>query len=311
MTETMPTPYAEPPDFDSYWSAVRAELERTPARPEIDPLPMRETDFATLYGVRLTSIGSYRLFGYLSVPKSADPDEKFPAIYWPPAYASVLQIIPQGTANEIRRRFVTFSCAGRGQRNADKPYAAMFPGLLTDGIDSPRGYIFRSIAADAVRGMEFLTSREEIQPDRVAIVGNDLALIAAALRADCASAIVCAPALFADPLASAARTDAYPLEEYNDYLRAHPDRRAAVAETLSYFDLRHFASRIAVPTLLMAGAEGAPMGPEALASIAETAPADVEIHASQQSSYLDGLHQERWIHDQLGLGDPILPEHWR
>ena len=311
MTNAMPTPYAEPSDFDDYWFAVRAELDRTPARPEIEPIPMRETDFATLYGVRLTSIGSYRLFGYLSVPKSEDPDEKFPAIYWPPAYASVLQIIPQGTANEIRRRFVTFSCAGRGQRNADKPYAAMFPGLLAEGIDSPRDYIFRSIAADAARGLQFLMLRPEIQWDRVAMVGNDLAMIAAAIIPLGADFIVCAPALFADPLAAAARTDAYPLEEYNDYLRAHPDRRAAVAETLSYFDLRAVASRTVVPTLFMAGAPGSPTGPEALAPIAEALDADAEIHASRQSSYLDGVHQERWIHDQLGLGDPILPEHWR
>ena len=311
MINAMPAPYAEPSDFDDYWFTVRAELDQTPARPEIDPIPMRETDFATLYGVRLTSIGSYRLFGYLSVPKSDDPDAKFPAIYWPPAYASVLQIIPQGTANEIRRRFVTFSCAGRGQRNADKPYAAMIPGLLTEGIDSPRNYIFRSIAADAARGMQFLMSRPEIHWDRVAMVGNDLAMIAAAIIPIGADFIVCAPALFADPLAAAARTDAYPLEEYNDYLRAHPDRRAAVAETLSYFDLRAIASRIAAPTLLMAGPEGSPTGPEALSSITETAAADIEIHPSQQSSYLDGLRQERWIHAQLGLGAPILPEHWR
>ena len=311
MINAMPAPYAEPSDFDDYWFTVRAELDQTPARPEIDPIPMRETDFATLYGVRIISIGSYRLFGYLSVPKSDDPDAKFPAIYWPPAYASVLQIIPQGTANEIRRRFVTFSCAGRGQRNADKPYAAMIPGLLTEGIDSPRGYIFRSIAADAARGMQFLMSRPEIHWDRVAMIGNDIAMIAAAIIPIGADFIVCAPALFADPLAAAARTDAYPLEEYNDYLRAHPDRRAAVAETLSYFDLRAIAARIAAPTLLMAGPEGSPMGPEALSSITETAAADIEIHPSQQSSYLDGLHQERWIHAQLGLGDPILPEHWR
>ena len=310
MTNPMPTPYAEPPDFDAYWSAVRAELDATPPRPEIEPIPMRETDFAALYGVRLTSVGPYRLFGYLSVPKSDDPAARFPLIYWPPAYASVLQIIPQGTANEIRRRFVTFSCAGRGQRNADKPYAAMFPGLLTDGIESQRDYIFRSIVADAVRGLQFALSRDEIQPSSVAIVGNDLALHAAALQPG-ASIIASTPALFADPLTAAAKTDAYPLEEYNDHLRALPDRRAAVAETLSYFDLRAFAPRIAVPTLLMAGPEGAPLGPQALAPIAAAIPADAEVYPSQQSSYLDGMKTERWIADQLNLGDPILPEHWR
>ena len=40
-----------------------------PRGPEVEEIPMRETDFATLYGVRLSSIGPYRLYGYLSIPK--------------------------------------------------------------------------------------------------------------------------------------------------------------------------------------------------------------------------------------------------
>ncbi len=306
----MPTPespYAKPADFDDYWNGVLAELERAPARPEIEPIPMRETDFATLYGVRLTSIGPYRLFGYLSVPKGSGP---FPAIYWPPAYASVLQIIPQGTANEIRRRFVTFSCAGRGQRNADKPFAAMIPGLLTLGIESPLAYVFRGIVADAVRGIQFLSSRDEVEPLRTVVVGNDVALHAVALGGG-ASYLVCAPALFMDALALAAQTTSYPLEEYNDYLRSSPSMREVVADTLSYFDLRAFAPSVRAHTLLMAGAKGSALAPEALAPISNVLRGGARVYASQQSSYLDGMFSERWIADSLQLGDPILPEHWR
>ena len=102
-------------------------------------LPLRSTEFATLYGVRLTSLGPYRLFGYLSLPAGHG---LFPAIYYAPKYQSVLEIIPQGTANLQRSRYVTFSLASRGQRNADTPYAAMFPGLLTDRIDDPAGTCF-------------------------------------------------------------------------------------------------------------------------------------------------------------------------
>ena len=54
-----------------YWQHALDELSRCHARPEIEPLPLRSTAFATLYGVRLSSLGPYRLFGYLSIPKSA------------------------------------------------------------------------------------------------------------------------------------------------------------------------------------------------------------------------------------------------
>ena len=124
-----------PADFEQYWQQTLDELASYPARPEIEALPLRSTDFATLYGVRLTSLGPYRLFGYLSIPTGDGP---FPAIYYAPKYQSVLEIIPQGTANLQRSQYITFSLAGRGQRNADTPYAAMFPGLLTEGIGRRR-----------------------------------------------------------------------------------------------------------------------------------------------------------------------------
>ena len=153
MTTTIPG------DFEQYWQRLLDELASYPARPEMEAIALRSTDFATLYGVRLTSLGPYRLFGYLSIPTGDGP---FPAIYYAPKYQSVLEIIPQGTANLQRSQYMTFSLASRGQRQADTPYAAMFPGLLTEGIVAAAAYIFRGIAADSVRGLEFLLTRPEL-----------------------------------------------------------------------------------------------------------------------------------------------------
>src|SRR6266446_4913182 len=57
-----------PADFEQYWQQTLEALAGYAASPEIDVLRLRSTDFATLYGVRLTSLGPYRLFGYLSIP---------------------------------------------------------------------------------------------------------------------------------------------------------------------------------------------------------------------------------------------------
>ena len=170
---------SKPADFDQYWQRTLDDLAGFPVRPELELLPLRTTDFATLYSVRLTSLGPYRLFGYLSIPTGTGP---FPAIYYAPKYQSVLEIIPQGTANLQRSAYITFALAGRGQRNSDTPYAAMFPGLLTEGIEQAETYIFRGLAADSMRGLEFLLARRELDPSRVVVVGNDLALITAALH---------------------------------------------------------------------------------------------------------------------------------
>ncbi|HEY7540839.1 MAG TPA: acetylxylan esterase [Methylomirabilota bacterium] len=300
---------SSPPEIHAYWRETLAELARYPARPELEAIPLRSTAFATLYGVRLTGVGPYRLFGYLSIPAGAGP---FPAIYYAPKYQSVLEIIPQGTANLQRSRYVVFSLAGRGQRNADSPYAAMFPGLLTDGIHDAATYVFRSIVADSVRGLEFLSSRREVDPARVVVVGNDLALITAALGSG-ATHVVAAPTLFYKTAELAAQTPLYPLEEINDYLRTFPTRAEAVRRTLAYYDLRVFAAGASASTLVMAGAPGSLLDAPALKPLVDALPDGTTVHESEQSTYRDGLYSERWIAAQCGITDvqSILPEHWR
>ena len=295
--------------FDEYWQETLDTLARYPASPEIEALPLRSTPFATLYGVRLTSSGPYRLYGYLSVPTGTGP---FPAIYYAPKYQSVLEIIPQGTANLQRSRYITFSLASRGQRNADSPWAAMFPGLLTEGIDRAASYIFRGIVADGVRGLEFLSTCQGLDRSRVIVVGNDIALITAALT-EGATHVVVTPALFYKTAELAPKSHAYPLEEINDYLRQFPERADAVRQTLSYYELSAFGPRVTARTLLMAGAPGSMLDARALAPLVTSLKGPATVYESEQSTYKDGLYAERWMAAQCGIPDVqrILPEHWR
>jgi len=299
----------KPVDLEQYWQHTLDDLSRYPARPELELLPLRSTDFATLYGVRLTSLGPYRLYGYLSLPTGTGP---FPAIYYAPKYQSVLEIIPQGTANLQRSAYITFALAGRGQRQSDSPYAAMFPGLLTDSIDDTKSYIFRGLVSDSVRGLEFLLTRPELDASRLVVVGNDLALITAALHPG-ATQIVTTPALFFRTAEIAPRTQAYPLEEINDYLRTFPDKAATIYQTLAYFDLAALAPRVRATTLLMAGPAGSALDAQSLAPLATGLPGLVTVHESEQSSYKDGLYAEQWMAKQCRIADVqrILPEHWQ
>jgi cephalosporin-C deacetylase len=299
----------KPAHFDQYWQQTLDDLAASPAQPEVELLPLRSTDFATLYGVHLTSLGPYRLFGYLSLPTGKGP---FPAIYYTPKYQSVLEIIPQGTANLQRSAYITFALAGRGQRHSDSPYAAMFPGLLTEGIDDAQFYIFRALAADSVRGLEFLLTQPELDRSRLVVVGNDLALITAALHPG-ATQMVTTPALFYHTAELAPRTQAYPLEEINDYLRTFPGKAAAVHQTLAYYELTVLAPQVTATTLLMAGPPGSVLDTQSLAPLISALPGAVTVHASEQSSYKDGLYAEQWMAKQCGIADVqrILPEHWR
>ncbi len=298
-----------PPGFKSFWDSVDEDLAHIPIAAETEHIPMRSTEKYDLYGVRITSVGPYRLFGYLSVPKT---DEIHPAIYYVPKNASVHEIIPQGTAIAVREHYVTFSLACRGMRNSDKPYAAMYPGQLTDGLESAESYVYRGIVADTIRGLEYIITRPEIDKDRITAWGNDNALLLAARRKQITH-VVTQPAYLFDTIKNSATTTSYPLAEFSDYLRLHPERTSQVAEILEMYNLRWHAPYIKAKTLVRASEREGIYSPSKLAEMNEMIAGEVTIHESERSSFKDGLFAEKWLTRQM-LGPtatPIVPEHWQ
>lgn len=284
---------SRPEDFDDFWRQVCRELDATPIAAEEEHLPIRSTDFCQCYAVRFTGIGPYRLFGYLSVPLGDGP---FPTILNGPGYRSVVEPLPQGDANEKRGRFIVFSTASRGQRNADEPFAARFPGLMTESIDAPESYVFRGIVADWLRAVDYLLTRPEVDRSRLAAIKLDgMPLITAALRPQLTH-VVATPGSFYNV------SQRLP-PELEDYLRESPEKRERVLRTLSYFDPVCFAPDIHATTLLWADRDAATPLVEALNG-------PTEVRHSTYSSYKDGFYQEQWITEQFGFAEPIVPANW-
>ncbi|CAA9573077.1 MAG: hypothetical protein AVDCRST_MAG18-2208 [uncultured Thermomicrobiales bacterium] len=288
-------------DHSAYWSTLDHELARFPAAPEVNLTPLRRTEYATVYEVKLTSIGPYRLFGFLSVPTGDGP---FPGLYLTPRYGSVNNV----PHPDDRRRYVVFQLMHRGQRLADQPFAAPYPGLLTLGIDDPAQYIYRSIVADCLRGAEFLLSRPEVDAARVGIRGDDLVLLVMARRAGFAAADIGAM-LFYRLMEARARTDAYPTEEINDYLRAYPEHEAAVGATLAHFDPQAHAPGIVARVLLQTGDPGDPGGPEWLAPLRDALGGEVEEYRLTHEGGTDHDWLDAWLAGQLGATPH--PRIWR
>ncbi len=244
----------KPADFTAYWDAIDTELAAIDPAPALTKTPLRSTEFSTSYDLKLTSIGPYRLFGFLSVPKGDGP---FPALLQTPRYGSV----NNPPHWDDRQRYMVLTIMHRGQRLADTPFKAEYPGLLTLGIESPETWSYRAILADILRGAEYLLSHPKIDPSRVGIVGDDLALIAASRRPGFSTLNLTMTHLYR-LLDARLRTDAYPIEEISEYLTMYPESADDIANTLGYFDPTAHAPTFTGTTILSEQDPGALNGPE-------------------------------------------------
>ena len=287
----------KPQDFDQYWKKVEDELASIQPAAERNEIHLRSAPDAKVYGLKLTSLDHYRIFAYFCVPSGKGP---FPVIYRLPNYGSVVHIPPF----EERCKYISVALCHRGQRLSDQPFATKYPGLLTSGIDSQRNYIYRSIVADCLRVMDYLVSSDDVDPQKISLVGGDLALFTAALR-DSASVLFYTPSLFYKALHKATATQNYPLEEFNDYLRSFPESIDQISQTLAYFEPMNFASRVKSEVMLMEESEGDAN------DLAVSFSREIERSGSKHSSYKDGVVLAEWLSKKLQTGETLVPMHWR
>ena len=287
----------KPQDFDQYWKKVEDELASIQPAAERTELHLRSAPEAKVYGLKLTSLDHYRIFAYFCVPSGKGP---FPVIYRLPNYGSVVHIPPF----EERCKYISVALCHRGQRLSDQPFAAKYPGLLTSGIDSQRNYIYRSIVADCLRVMDYLVSCDDVDSQKISLVGGDLALFTAALR-DSASVLFYTPSMFYKALHKATATQNYPLEEFNDYLRSFPESIDQISQTLAYFEPMNFASQVKSEVMLMEESEGDAN------DLAVSFEREIERSGSKHSSYKDGVVLVEWLSKKLQTGETLVPMHWR
>jgi cephalosporin-C deacetylase len=283
-----------------WWDRIDESLYDLPANAEITHDVLRSNDIFDMYWVRMTSLDNYVIAAWLNIPKGEGP---YPAVMYTSTHMSVVTPAPY----EFRTRAVTMNVISRGQRGADKPYAAAFPGHLTVGIDDPDRFIHRGVVADTIRAWEVLRSLPQVDQDRTAMIGTDLALLVDARRPG-ARAIHLTGSFWYRLLEIAAATDAYPFEEINDYLRTWPEQREAVAHTLAHLDPLYQAENITAKVLFHRDAANPLLNDawlEPLVSRMATEPDFLDMTHKGQTDY-DAM--DAWISAQLGI-EPF-PRSW-
>ncbi len=245
--ESFVTEVTCPDDFDDFWDGVLAELAEIPldARVEIDPL--RSTDTVNVYQVTYRSMDGLDIFGWYSVP--TEGDGPFPAVLILPGYKSE----PSLRRDWGQKGVVALCVAVRGKLPSSAQFNPGYPGLLTHGVESRDTYSYRGVISDCVRGVDFLLSRPEVDPERIYACGSSqgggLTLITTALRTEIKAGVSGYPFLCCFP-ESMKMLRSYPYDELSCYSRAYPDRTDQMLETLRYFDAVNFAPRIKCPMVV-------------------------------------------------------------
>jgi len=271
--------------FDSYWHKVSDEVATLSDGPvKLEEIPLHTNEVSTTYSAKFFGTGSYPLFAYLTVPRGGKGP--FPALLQVPGYGSVVGV----PAYERRARYVILNLCHRGQRLSDTLYSAAYPGLLTEGLPDASTYRWKEIAADCLRGLDVLVNHPEADESRLAVAGNDLAAITAALRPNIDYMLV-NTLLFRGISDRIADLAGYPSQEFSDYVRYYPDHADQVADTVAMFDPIAFAKNIEAESLVTCiEGQRSLVEPLSNALVGKT-----ELRINTGRGYLDHGYEDNWL----------------
>jgi cephalosporin-C deacetylase len=243
------------PDFDGFWRDTFAQADKLPLAPLFTPYayPARG---AEVFDVRFTGWAGARISAWYIKPRGAGP---FPAILHNIGYPSYRGMPHQHFA-WIAAGFAVLVADVRGQPGLAPDVSTYTSGhtqgWMTKGILDPQEYYFRGVYVDAVRALDVLLSRPEVDGRRVAVhgasQGGGLTLAVTGLDHRPVAAMCDIPFL-CHFQRSVEVAETFPYLEIANYLRQYPEREGQVWRTLSYFDGMNLGARVQCPTLMSVG----------------------------------------------------------
>jgi len=248
--EKIVSPADPQPDFAEFWERAKAELAAVDPQYKLIRIDSLCTETHNVFLVEMRSLGNALIRGWYRVPVKPG---RYPAIMQVPGYSSVEVPSYVNYGDDI----IGFALNIRGHGNSTDDVNPGFPGYILTNLGDKEKYIYRGAYMDCVRGIDFLSSRPEVDASRIAVEGASqggaLTFATAALAAD--RIAVCAPQVpFLSDFRDYFRVANWPANEFIDLVE---NKKALTWDqayyTLSYFDIKNLAHMIKAPMIMGAG----------------------------------------------------------
>ena len=274
-----------PEDFDRFWAGTRRELDAEPLDARLTPDLENTNDEVACFKLDYASLHRIKIHARYCRPAR---DGKFPAVLITPWYSK--GAIPPPVSLP-KRGIAALEFQARGFEVDQPSYPEANSWYILDGIDAPESYVYREIVAHALRGLDFLAVRPEVDAGKLGVMGasqgGGVSLLVAGLDPRVAAVSADFPFLTDWPDSLSAPDGVYP--SVSKYMAEHPDRRDAVMRTVSYYDTLDVADRIGVPVLVQAGLKDKTCP----ASGIETMYREIKRARKTLSEYPDADHSDR------------------
>jgi len=254
MRQYRPSLYREA-DFDAFWETTVNEALNQSLNAELIPYVLAVKGLQC-YAVRFDGFRGGRIAGWYVRPTLRG---KFPAICIYHGYSGrgtrpldMIQLACQGVC------VLSMDCRGQNGQSQDALTSdeGCHMGWMTKGIRDPKQYYFRFVYADALRALELLARREEVDESRIAITGGSqggaLTLAVAALSNRPILALPDVPFL-CDFRRAIQISPSGPYPEIVNFLKSFPHLYETAIRTLSYCDNLNLAPRIRCRTIVSNG----------------------------------------------------------
>jgi len=251
-----------------FWNETlkKASVEPLSATAEIINLPVPFKKYRVTY----RSLGGVMVRAYLAVPIMGEfaGQKQLPAIISTVGYSGVF---PSEMLEECRRGYVILQVFPRSQGESADFWKIDGPDKLTWHIAQPDGYYYQGAYVDVLRGIDFLTSRPEVDAGRIGLMGTSQAggigLAVAALDSRIRAVTVAQP--FLCDMRHAATIQGSLI---NSLLEKYGVLNQQSLRTLEFFDPLNLVDHLRRPVLMSAGGKDSTCPMQTIRAVFERLP---------------------------------------